>query len=226
MRHENVEGLQSEWSYFNCPLPAEFWRCFMMCDKCGAKSADVELYCKSCGSDLQIFGAGAEKVRLSSESSEKNESGTTAPVSLPSESPLGPPPPSGAFPPLPGAGLLPQGPSPSAPPASFGNLPGFPLSSPPPSGQTPPLSAPVDSSTDASDVPSFLSRKAAPSEGKPIAPAEAQGAEPVDFSFLGKQPEKKPETQKDEEEKPSEPPPPPLSPGAFSPDFFKPKEDK
>lgn len=33
----------------------------MLCGNCGAKVAEIELYCKSCGSDLDIFASSTEK---------------------------------------------------------------------------------------------------------------------------------------------------------------------
>lgn len=191
-----------------------------MCDKCGSKSADIELYCKNCGADLQIFGAGGEKVKPSTAASQEAQTASAPPAeSSPSDSSSVPPSPfassSSSLPP-------PFASAASSSPGSFGELPGFPLPSAPPASTLPQESTPPPAFEQGEGL--SLSPRAvqpsAPSSAAPLSGPDEQGQNPVDFSFLGKPPEKK----ENEEENPSSPPPP--SPGTFNPDFFKPKEGK
>lgn len=191
----------------------------MMCDKCGSKSPDIELYCKNCGVDLQIFGRGGEKISIpsSAPADESAQPSAEMPASVPapsfSESPFQPPP--GAFP-------APPSGAPSSPsPGSFGDLPGFPV--PPPVSSDVPSASPPPAFQQAEGL-SLSPRTVAPSTGKPLSDAtDEQGNQgPVDFSFLGKPAEQK----KEETQSPPPPESPPPAPGAFNPDFFKPKEGK
>ncbi len=191
-----------------------------MCDKCGSKSADIELYCKNCGADLQIFGAGGEKVKPSTAASQEAQTGAAPPAesSLPDASSMPPSPfasSSSSLPPSPFASSAPSS------PGSFGELPGFPLPSVPPASMLPPESTPPPAFEQGEGL-SLSPRSvqpSAPSSAPPLSGPGEQGQNPVDFSFLGKPPEKK----ADEEQNSSSPPP---SPGTFNPDFFKPKDGK
>ena len=39
----------------------------MICGKCGSKVSDIELYCKSCGVDLQVFSSEKARLKFASE---------------------------------------------------------------------------------------------------------------------------------------------------------------
>ena len=182
----------------------------MMCDKCGSKSPDVELYCKNCGVDLQIFGKGGEKVSISTSAPGENAA-QTAVATEP-----GAPAPSSAD------GTFPPSPSP------FGDMPGFPVPSPSsPPQDTLPSSSP---SAFVSGEGLSLSPRSVPmSTGEPLSGTGSDDQGPVDFSFLGKSSEKKSgEEQNPEDGQPPSSPPSaqPFSPGAFNPDLFKPKDGK
>lgn len=188
-----------------------------MCDKCGSKSPDVELYCKNCGVDLQIFGKGGEKVSISTSAPGENVSPTAAqsesPEAVPSSSDSPFSSPSGTFPPS---------------PSPFGDMPGFPVPSPSsPPQYTLPSSSP---SVFVSGEGLSLSPRSVPmSTGEPLSGTGSDDQGPVDFSFLGKSSEKKAEEEHNPEEgqPPSSPPSAQtFSPGAFNPDLFKPKDGK
>lgn len=186
-----------------------------MCDKCGSKSPDVELYCKNCGVDLQIFGKGGEKVSISTsapgENAAQNAVATEPAAPAPSfaDAPFSSP--SGTFPP---------------PPSPFGDMPGFPVPSP---SSPPPDTLPSSSPSAFVSGEGLLSspRSVPPSTGEPLSGTGSDDQGPVDFSFLGKSSEKKAEEEQNPEEgqPPSSPPQAqPFSPGAFNPGLFKPKE--